>query len=170
MLLMRLIIVAIIAIAAHAQPGSWGDQGDGTYKNPILNADYPDVDIERVGDRFYMITSTIHYAPGMTVLKSWDLVNWTIIRHVFEKLDWNPAYNYDQMGEYSKGVWAGDLAYHDGKWYCYFIDHSFGLYVSTAEDVRGRSQRKRKAGQDDHRRWRAWAQAQAVLAPDLGRR
>lgn len=135
--MVRLILLVAVAIAAHAQPGSWGDQGDGTYNNPILNADYPDVDIEKVGDTFYMITSTNHYAPGMTLLESRDLVNWTIIGHVFDKLDWKPVYNYDQMGEYGKGVWAGDIAYHDGKWYCYFIDHSFGLYVSTAGDIRG---------------------------------
>ena len=135
--MLRLAFLLGCASIALAQPGSWGDQGDGTYKNPILNGDYPDVDIEQVGDTYYLITSTNHYAPGMTVLESKDLVNWTMIGHVFDKLDWNPAYNYDQMGEYSKGVWAGDIAYHEGKWFCYFIDHSFGLYVSTADDVRG---------------------------------
>jgi len=122
---------------ALAQSGSWGDQGDGTYRNPILNADYPDVDIEQAGDTYYLITSTVHYAPGMTILESKDLVNWTLVGHAIEKLDWDPAYNHDRMGEYGKGVWAGDLAYHDDKWFVYFIDHSFGLYVVTADDIRG---------------------------------
>ena len=99
--------------------GSWGDQGDGTYRNPILNADYPDVDVERLGDRYYMITSTMHYAPGMTLLESRDLVNWTLIGHLFDTLDWEPEYNWDRMGHYSFGVWAADLAYNDGTWYCY---------------------------------------------------
>ncbi len=117
--------------------GTWGDQGDGTYRNPILNADYPDVDVERLGDTYYMITSTMHYAPGMTLLQSQDLVNWTLIGHVFETLDWEPEYNWDRMGHYSYGVWAGDLAYNDGTWYCTFIDAVSGLYVSSARDIRG---------------------------------
>jgi beta-xylosidase len=119
------------------QVGSWGDQGDGTYLNPILNGDYPDVDIEQVGDTYYLITSTNHYAPGMTLLESKDIVNWRLIGHVFDKLTWEPVYNYDSMSGYSKGVWAGDIAYHEGRWYCYFIDTGSGLYMSSAEDIEG---------------------------------
>ncbi len=122
---------------AVSRTGSWGDQGDGTYKNPILNGDYPDVDIEQVGDTYYMITSTNHYAPGMTLLESKDIVSWRMIGHVFEKLTWEPTYNFDQMSGYRFGVWAGDLAHNDGTWYCYFIDTKSGLYVSSAEDITG---------------------------------
>ena len=116
---------------------SWGDQGDGTYRNPILNADYPDVDIEQLGDTYYMIASSMHYAPGMALLESKDLVNWTLIGHVFEKLTWHPDYNWDKMKGAAFGVWAGDLAHHDGQWFCYFIDARHGLYVSSAPDIRG---------------------------------
>jgi len=135
--------MALFAVAlgfnarAVSQTGSWGDQGDGTYKNPILNADYPDVDIEQVGDTYYMITSTNHYAPGMTLLTSKDIVNWRTIGHVFQKLTWESTYNFDKMSGYRVGVWAGDLAYHDGTWYCYFIDTNSGLYMSSAEDITG---------------------------------
>ncbi|MHC4565916.1 MAG: glycoside hydrolase family 43 protein [Planctomycetota bacterium] len=118
---------------AASQTGSWGDQGDGTYKNPMLNADYP----EQVGDTYYMITSTNHYAPGMTLLESKDIVNWRMIGHVFKKLTWEPDYNFDRMSGYRFGIWAGDLAYHDGTWYCYFIDTRSGLYVSSAKDITG---------------------------------
>lgn len=120
-----------------ARIGSWGDQGDGTYRNPILNADYPDVDIERADDTYYLITSSMHYAPGMTIAESRDLVNWRLIGHVFDRLTWHPSYNWDRMGGSAFGVWAGDLAYHDGTWFCYFIDARHGLYVSTAKDIRG---------------------------------
>jgi len=123
--------------SSQAQIGTWGDQGDGTYLNPILNGDYPDVDIEQVGDTYYLITSTNHYAPGMTLLKSKDLVNWRLLGHVFDKLTWEPTYNYDAMRGYRKGVWAGDIAYHDGKWYCYFIDTGSGLYMSIADNIEG---------------------------------
>ena len=117
--------------------GSWGDQGDGTYKNPILNAAYPDVDVEQLGDTYYMISSSYHRSPGMVILESKDMVNWTSIGHVWDSLSWDPEYNWDRMNGYPFGVWAGDLAYHDGTWYCYQVDYRNGLYVSTAKDIRG---------------------------------
>ena len=120
-----------------ATTGSWGDQGDGTYVNPILNADYPDSDIEQVGDTYYMITSKQHMSPGMPILKSKDMVNWTNVGHVFDSLSWAPEYNWDRMNGYSFGVWAGDLAYHNGTWYCYQIDYQHGLMVTTTKDITG---------------------------------
>ncbi|MCX7011339.1 MAG: family 43 glycosylhydrolase, partial [Candidatus Sumerlaeota bacterium] len=117
--------------------GSWGDQGDGTYKNPILNADYPDVDVEQAGDTYYMISSKQHMAPGMVILESKDMVNWTSIGHVWPQLSWAPEYNWDRMNGYSFGVWAGDLAWHDGLWHCYQVDARHGLFMSSARDIRG---------------------------------
>lgn len=117
--------------------GSWGDQGDGTYKNPILNADYPDSDVEQLGDTYYMISSKQHMAPGMVILESKDMVNWTTIGHVWDSLSWAPEYNWDRMSGYPFGVWAGDLAYHEETWYCYQVDFKHGLYISTASDIRG---------------------------------
>ena len=131
------LLAATSILAAEPRTGTWGDQGDGTYRNPILNGDYPDVDIEQAGEAYYMITSTNHYAPGMTLLESRDLVNWRIIGHVFDKLTWEPKYNWDRMDGYRLGVWAGDLARHGGKWYCYFIDASSGLYASAADRITG---------------------------------
>jgi beta-xylosidase len=126
-----------ICSAVLAETGSWGDQGDGTYRNPILNADYPDVDVEQVGYTYYMISSKQHMCPGMVILESQDMVNWTTIGHVWDKLSWAPEYNWDKMRGYSFGVWAGDLACHDGVWYCYQVDFKHGLYMSTAKDLRG---------------------------------
>jgi beta-xylosidase len=119
------------------QSGSWGDQGDGTYRNPILNADYPDVDVEQVGDTYYMISSKQHMSPGMVILQSKDMVNWTTIGHVWNKLSWDEKYDGNRMDGYAFGVWAGDLAYQDGRWYCYQIDTTNGLFMSSAEDIRG---------------------------------
>jgi len=121
----------------EAQIGSWGDQGDGTYRNPILNADYPDVDVEQLGDTYYMISSKQHMCPWMVILESKDMVNWRTIGHVWDKLSWAPEYNWDRMSGYPFGVWAGDLAYHDGTWYCYQIDFKHGLYMSSAKNIRG---------------------------------
>ena len=83
--------------------GSWGDQGNGTYKNPILNADYPDVDIQQFGDIYYMISSKQHMAPGMAILESKDLVNWELIGHVWDSLSWAPEYNWDKMNAKRSG-------------------------------------------------------------------
>ena len=66
----------VAQIAIGKQPGSWGDHGNGTYKNPILESNYPDNDVIRVGDTFYMMSSTCHFVPGRIILKSKDLVNW----------------------------------------------------------------------------------------------
>ncbi len=118
--------------------GSWGDQGDGTFRNPILNADYPDADVEKLGDTFYMISSKQHMSPGMVILKSKDLVNWSLVGHVYDNLCWGAEYNWDRMNGYSYGVWAGDLAYHEGVWYCYMIDPHYGLFVSTTKDIEGK--------------------------------
>jgi beta-xylosidase len=124
-------------LAQKHHTGSWGDQGNGMYKNPILNADYPDIDVEKLGDTYYMISSKQHMSPGMVILESKDMVNWSIIGHVWDSLSWAPEYNWDRMNGYSFGVWAGDLAYHDGTWFCYQIDSKHGLYVSTAPNIRG---------------------------------
>ena len=137
----RLCLTALLlfgtSFAVAAETGSWGDQGDGTYKNPILNADYPDVDIEKLGDTYYLITSTVTYAPGMTILQSKDLVNWQSVGHMWDKLNWEPEYNWDRMESYGLAVWAPDLAYQNGRWYCYFVDTRSGLYVSWADKITG---------------------------------
>jgi beta-xylosidase len=117
--------------------GSWGDQGDGTYRNPVLNADFPDTDVVEHDGTFYMISSKQHMSPGMVILASKDLVNWSLIGHVFETLSWEPMYGPNRMAGYKFGVWAGDLAFHDGRWYCYMIDNKSGLYMTSAADIRG---------------------------------
>ena len=65
---------------------TWGDQGDGTYCNPVLPSDYSDIDCIRVGDDYYAISSTFQYSPGMVIIHSKDLVNWTIKGHVVSNL------------------------------------------------------------------------------------
>ena len=65
---------APVFAGTHNQ-GSWGDNGDGTYNNPILPADYSDPDVIRVGEDYFAITSTFQFVPGITVLHSRDMVN-----------------------------------------------------------------------------------------------
>jgi beta-xylosidase len=109
------------------------DQGDGTYINPIIHADYSDPDVIRVGGDFYMVASSFAHMPGLPILHSKDLVNWRIVNHVIQSLDL-PGYDTVQHG---KGVWAPSIRYHDGKFWVFFSTPDEGIFMSTAEDPRG---------------------------------
>lgn len=111
----------------------WGDLGDGTFANPVLNADYSDPDVIRVGDRYYMTCSEFHFM-GMPVLESEDMVNWRIIGHIFSSID---LPGYSEMRKYGGGSWAPALRYHDGKFYMYVCTPEEGLFMSTAENAAG---------------------------------
>ena len=117
---------------------SWGDQGDGTYKNPIINGDYSDPDVIRVGSDYYMVTSTFHLSPGLTVLHSLDLVNWQIVSNALSDIsDFDKVYSADNMGEYSHGVWAPAIRYYEGKFWIYVCDPVYGLFMTTATNPAG---------------------------------
>lgn len=120
--------------AASARVMSWGDQGDGTYKNPVLKSDYSDPEILRHGDDFYLIASDFHFV-GMQVLHSKDLVNWRYIGQVFNKLTMDPK--YDQMRGYAEGTWAPALRYHDGEFYIFVCTPKDGLFMWHAKDPAG---------------------------------
>src|SRR5262245_62199022 len=106
------------------------DNGDGTYKNPIIYADYSDPDVIRVGDDFYLTASSFNSAPGLPVLHSKDLVNWTIIGHVFSRQPPWDVYNKVQHGN---GVWAPALRYHQGEFYVFYPDPDIGIYMAKAK-------------------------------------
>jgi beta-xylosidase len=117
---------------------TWGDQRDGTYQNPVLPSDYSDIDCIRVGGDFYAISSTFQFSPGMVILHSKDLVNWTIAGHVVNDLTQiSPDMNWDKMNRYGKGIWAGAIRYHNGKFWIYFGTPDEGYYMSTAKNITG---------------------------------
>ena len=72
------------------------DNGDGTYTNPVIFADFPDPDVIRVDDTYYMVTTTMFVFPGVTVLKSKDLVNWEYCSNAVPRFDFSPAYDLDR--------------------------------------------------------------------------
>ena len=111
----------------------WGDQGDGTYHNPVLNADFSDPDVIRVGDRYYMVASDFHFM-GMQVLESDDMVNWRYISQIYHRFD-EPGWDANQ--HYAGGSWAPSIRYHNGLFYVYFCTPDEGLYMSTAKDPKG---------------------------------
>ena len=105
------------------------DQGDGTFCNPILLADYSDPDVVRVGDDFYLTASSFNCTPGLPILHSRDLVNWTIIAHALKNLP-HPRYAEVQPG---CGVWAPAIRFHAGKFWIFFPTPDEGIYVTTAK-------------------------------------
>ncbi|HEX3744692.1 MAG TPA: glycoside hydrolase 43 family protein [Bryobacteraceae bacterium] len=118
--------VAFAAIAHAAGGVTWGDLGDGRYRNPILKADYSDPDVIRVGDDFYLVASDFHFI-GIQVLHSTDLVNWQIVGQVFHRLP--IAAKYDEMSAYGEGTWAPAVRYHDGEFYLYVCTPYDGLFM-----------------------------------------
>lgn len=126
-------LLAYQVVGAQEKKVTWGDQGNGTYINPILNADYSDPDVIRVGDKYYMVNSEFHYV-GMPVMESDDLVNWKIISQVYNRLDFP---DWDAMGNYGGGSWAPSIRYHDNKYWIFFCTPREGLMMTTATDPRG---------------------------------
>jgi len=110
------------------------DNGDGTYKNPILHADYSDPDAIRVGDDYYMTASSFNAVPSLPILHSKDLVNWTIIGHVFKQ---QPPYDVFNKPQHGNGVWAPAIRYHDGQFYIFYPDPDYGIYMVKAKNAAG---------------------------------
>lgn len=131
-------LVAISCATRHLVPAeppyTWGDQGDGTYRNPILPADYSDPDAIRVGKDFYLVASDFHFV-GMQVLHSRDLVNWDVIGQIFHRLTMST--NYDQMTGYAQGTWAPTLRYHNGTYYVFVCTPYDGLFMWHAQNPAG---------------------------------
>lgn len=110
------------------------DNGDGTYKNPVLNADYSDPDAVRVGDDFYMVASSFEDVPGLPILHSKDLVNWSIIGHALSRL---APYDHFSIPRHGDGVWAPSIRYHKGEFYIYYPDPDFGIYLTKSKNAAG---------------------------------
>ena len=129
----------IVSFFANAQNRNisavWvADNGDGTYKNPVLHADYSDPDAIRVGDDYYMIASSFNHVPGLPVLHSKDLVNWSLIGHALQR---QPPFEHFSKVQHGNGVWAPSIRYHNNEFYIYYPDPDFGIYLTKAKNIHG---------------------------------
>ena len=114
------------------------NQSEQTYRNPIIPADYSDIDCIRVGDDYYAISSTMQFSPGMTILHSRDLVNWEIAGNAVTDLTQiSPALGWQKMDRYGRGIWAGTLRHHNGRFYLFFGAPDEGYFMTTAERAEG---------------------------------
>jgi beta-xylosidase len=105
------------------------DRQDGTFCNPIIHADYSDPDAIRFDDDFYLVASSFNCTPGLPILHSRDLVNWTIINHAIKHLP-HPRYAEVQPG---CGAWAPAIRFHSGKFWIFFATPDEGIYMTTAD-------------------------------------
>jgi len=108
-------------------------------KNPVIDADYPDVDVIRVDDTYYMISTTMYFFPGAVILRSYDLVNWEIYTHVFDELEDIPAEKLQgESHAYGRGMWAASLRYNAGKFYVFFTAYETGRsFIFVSNDITG---------------------------------
>lgn len=130
-------LVACIAAMQIVRAQAAAETVHATYHNPILFADYSDPDVIRDGANYYLVASTFHFVPGIPILQSTDLVHWTIMGHVVQRLTMDPRYSMIGGNRYGKGVWAPAIRKHDGLFYVYFPTPSEGIFVSTAAKIAG---------------------------------
>ena len=140
-----LFILALLPFAAFAQYKSlvWSpDNGNGTYTNPVINADYsdPDVCVGPSGEDYYLTASSFQCIPGLPILHSKDLVNWEIVGHALTSL-----YEGDEAlqqhfstPQHGAGVWAPSIRYHNGEYYICWGDPDYGVYMVKTKDPAGK--------------------------------
>lgn len=134
------VIIQLSAMSQDAKTNGFvskvwvADNGNGTYKNPILHSDYSDPDAVRVGDDYYMTSSSFEDIPGLPILHSKDLVNWRLIGHALKKQ--LPA-DYFSVPRHGQGVWAPSIRYRNGEFLIYYGDPDFGIYIIRAKNPQG---------------------------------
>lgn len=111
------------------------DLGNGTYKNPVLFADYSDPDVCRAGNDYYMTASSFNCIPGLPILHSTDMVNWKLIGHAIDRLEPDDHFSKPQHGN---GVWAPAIRYHNKEFYIYYGDPDFGVFMVKTKDPAGK--------------------------------
>ena len=133
--LLAALLISAFSLSAQYVSKVWvSDLGNGNYKNPVLYADYSDPDVCRVGNDYYMVASSFANTPGLPILHSNDMVNWTIIGYAIYNM--TPEDRFSTM-QHGNGVWAPSIRYHNNEFYIYFGDPDAGLYMTKSKDPRG---------------------------------
>src|SRR3990172_2737370 len=136
-LVVHFFLLSLLAFVNAFAQKMHSDNGDGTYTNPVIAADFPDPDVILVDDTYYMVTTTMFIFPGVTVLKSKDLVNWEYCSNAVPRFDFSPCYNLDGCARYGHGQWATSLKYNNGTFYLLFITLDEGGFLCSASKAEG---------------------------------
>ena len=117
----RALVLMAFASCGLVFSQTWtADNGNGTYTNPLFYDEFSDPDMIRVGPDFYLTGTTMHSMPGLPILRSQDLVNWTFVAYALDKLDLGPAFRLEAgQNIYGQGIWAPCLRYHNGTFYIF---------------------------------------------------
>ncbi len=133
------LVLAVSVFTLNAQDmvsKTWvSDLENGKYKNPVLNADYSDPDVCRVGDDYYMTASSFNCVPGLPLLHSTDLVNWQLIGHALERLEPQDIFSSVQHGN---GVWAPSIRFHNDEFFIYWGDPDQGIFRVKTKNPAGK--------------------------------
>lgn len=126
-------------MSANSTRTSWtADNGDGTYTNPLFFEEFSDPDVIRVGDDYYLAGTSMHVMPGIPILHSRDLVNWTLASYVYDRIALSPGFHLaDGKEVYGQGTWAPTLRYHAGVFYVLTNVNGHRTQVFRATDPRG---------------------------------
>ena len=156
-----LLCLLCMCLSAQQKSQSWNPDRGATYRNPIINADYSDPDICRVGNDYYMTSSSFNHFPGLQILHSTDLVNWELIGAALtdypgplwddsrpwdvlspgldpQEKDVPGAHEWRTVPQHGCGVWAPAIRYHDGEFYIYCGDPDRGIFMVKTADPRGK--------------------------------
>ena len=127
----------MLPVPVQAAGSTSSDNGDGTFTNPVIYSDVPDLDVIRVEDNYYMVSTTMHLSPGMPIMKSKDLVNWEIVNYCYDILDDSDELSLRNGKEaYGDGTWAASIKYHNGKFYVAAASQTTGkTYVFSTTDI-----------------------------------
>ena len=141
-LMLTLMASLPLVVAAQYRSQVWSpDNGDGTYTNPVINADYsdPDVCVGPSGDDYYLTASSFQCVPGLPILHSRDLVNWQLVGHALKSLYTGHAELEQHFSQprHGEGVWAPSIRYHNGEYYIYWGDPDFGVFMVKTKDPAG---------------------------------
>ena len=135
-ILMSALLLLSMVCFAHAQQRQ-SDTGGETCTNPIIQADVPDMSMVRVGDTYYMTSTTMHMSPGVPIMKSKDLVNWKLVNYAYDILDTIDALTLNNgKSAYGSGSWASCIRYHNGTYYVTTFAQTTGkTYIYTTKDI-----------------------------------
>ncbi len=128
------LVLTICSVPAMAQQS---DNGDGTFTNPVLWADLPDPDVIQVDDAFYFVSTSMFMMPGVTILKSYDLVNWSIAANVVPRFDEDPYFDLQGGNRYAHGQWATAIRYWGGEFHVLFTSNANGTFIYSSPTMEG---------------------------------
>jgi beta-xylosidase len=122
---------------ANAAQHWTADNGNGTYSNPLFYEEFEDPDVIRVGQDYYLASTTMHMNPAVLLMHSKDLVNWELAGYCTNKLDLGPAYRLEGANIYGRGIWAPCIRYHKGMFYVFANVNGAGLMVYRSPSIHG---------------------------------